>query len=492
MAGWMLAVASLVAASTANAAQNQKIKLVPVGTPFHVQRSLTMGRGASLAFDLAAYEKTKPLSRCVLTNFTLESGRAVDLDLQQFTVFDRQTQFVAGTPEGDKPLAAPDVVLFRGKVIGVEDSRAVLAVSPHGSVAKIYIGKETFLLQSTWQGREAASGATATIEELNSRLVHGPRRKHGATPIIVGDQEAGTSPDTKGPSGPSGVDPANFRVADIAMDGDYGFYQLMGSDTGSATTLIVSLLAQASDIYERDLGLKLWLVYLRVWTTPDPLGDTLDEFKDWWNNNMGSVARNNATKITNYLVPTDASGIGIQACNLSLLCTPSYAYVITETDGILDALDEVATFAQELGHNCGSPHTHCYNPPVDHCYNEEASTSCQTCYSGPVQQTVGTIMSYCDTINLAFGPAEQAFIQPKILANGCLTVARDPTYVNFAYSGSENGTASNPWSTLTKGVRGVIPGGTILIGPGNSQETLTIRERATLRVNGVGTVNVGR
>ena len=98
MAGWMLAVASLVAASTANAAQNQKIKLVPVGAPFHVQRSLTMGRGASLAFDLAAYEKTKTLSRCVLTNFTLESGRAVDLDLQQFTVFDRQTQFVAGTP----------------------------------------------------------------------------------------------------------------------------------------------------------------------------------------------------------------------------------------------------------------------------------------------------------------------------------------------------------------------------------------------------------
>jgi cysteine-rich repeat protein len=75
----------------------------------------------------------------------------------------------------------------------------------------------------------------------------------------------------------------------------------------------------------------------------------------------------------------------------------------------------VQVVAHELGHNFGSPHTHCYMPPVDNCYNQEAG-----CYAGveSVPPGGGTIMSYChllggglSNINLTFGATVSAVLR---------------------------------------------------------------------------------
>jgi cysteine-rich repeat protein len=82
----------------------------------------------------------------------------------------------------------------------------------------------------------------------------------------------------------------------------------------------------------------------------------------------------------------------------------------------------VLVTSHEMGHNLGSPHTHCYSPAVDKCYNHETG-----CYSGPVVASRGTIMSYChllsgglSNIDLVFGDVVSGRIRNTAASASCL------------------------------------------------------------------------
>ena len=83
--------------------------------------------------------------------------------------------------------------------------------------------------------------------------------------------------------------------------------------------------------------------------------------------------------------------------------------------------------AHEMGHNFGSPHTHCFSPPIDTCYSGESG-----CYSGSVVNPGplgGTIMSYCHLLTGGFSNIDLRFHQrciteqmlPQINSVTCLT-----------------------------------------------------------------------
>ncbi len=110
-----------------------------------------------------------------------------------------------------------------------------------------------------------------------------------------------------------------------------------------------------------------------------------------------------------------------------MLCSDTFGYGVSNLDAYYGSFPtigyvwDVNVVVHELGHNFGSPHTHCYVPPIDHCYNEEAG-----CYAGPVEPTIGETMSYChlvDMIEQGFGNVVTTLIRSNAEAAMCIGAA---------------------------------------------------------------------
>jgi len=226
-----------------------------------------------------------------------------------------------------------------------------------------------------------------------------------------------------------------LHLATIAVDTDNELMSLKFADNvANATNYVAQLFAAITVGYERDLKVRLLQgnTTYRVSTTTDPYtgGTTsadqtkLQEFSTYWSTNYGSVTRALAMMLSGKQASTNSSS-GIAWINS--LCNTSYGYSFTQVfkfggaTGSSDAL----VVGHEVGHNFGSPHTHCYSPPIDNCYNTEAG-----CYAGtktcPASATIngvpnvtGTWMSYCHLSGIAGCTSSQVFHPTTVtLLNG--------------------------------------------------------------------------
>ncbi len=271
---------------------------------------------------------------------------------------------------------------------------------------------------------------------------------------------------------------STLHTATVAVDTDNEFMNLKFTDnTTTATNYIASLIASMTVIYERDALVRLLqgTTYLRVSTTTDPYNDTssgnanvskLQEFSNIWNTTYASVPRAVAMMLSGKQAGGGASGIAW----VNTLCSKYYGTSFSQVflSGTTPSWGDVLVVAHELGHNFGSPHTHCYATPVDNCFNTESG-----CYSGPkscpasqtingVTNVTGTLMSYCHlsglggctsstvfhprTISEKLGPAIQAATQG---ASACIFPYVDPTPVVTAVSPASGSTAGGTAITIT-------------------------------------------
>lgn len=244
-----------------------------------------------------------------------------------------------------------------------------------------------------------------------------------------------------GDGGPNAI--TTLHSLTIAVDTDNEFMlNKAGNNATTANNYLASLIASMSAIYERDLLVRLLQgnTTLRFSTTADPYVQNsggnaafaeLQEFSNFWSANFSGVTRGLAMMISGKQ-PQSNSASGIAWLNG--LCSTGIGYSFSKVFGPAFAISNDAKLVgHELGHNFGSPHTHCYSPPVDNCFNGEGG-----CFSGgtscPASTTIngvtnvrGTIMSYCHILggcssSSVFHPTSVSLLAPIIQArvNVCI------------------------------------------------------------------------
>jgi Metallo-peptidase family M12 len=247
---------------------------------------------------------------------------------------------------------------------------------------------------------------------------------------------------------------ASYNMATVAFDTDNEFMAKFSNNTTTTTNYIASLVAATNVMYERDLGVELLVgtTYLRTTSEPytaepDPDANAaqLSEFTNYWSTNYGTVARTVAALLSGKETDGALSGIAW----ISGLCSTSYGYSVNDLLGTGYIDYDQLILGHELGHNFGTNHTHCYNPPIDTCYNQQsgcydgAATSCPaaTTLNG-VTGVTGTMMSYCDLlgscgVSMVFHPRVVAVIKPEVTSalGLCMTAGSGGT------TGGGSGTA---------------------------------------------------
>jgi hypothetical protein len=466
---------------------------------------------SALRFDSSTYAAIGSRQKIVMTGFPLLEEELVDLELERYDVLSSYSQIVIHTNAGTVGREALDIALWRGRVVGHPNSYVYMAITPEMVKGYVHLDDRTHsfgpLLARDSPGIHML--VDAAVEKPTPSLECGEPASLEATPSSTGE----FAPLALAAAGA-------FRIADVAIDTDAGFvsmFQDAPTPEFTAAAYAIAVLGAAGGVYERDVDAKLVLSYLRIWPLgvlpPDYPYDSdpiLPEFKAHWSANMGHVRRTLAVLLQEGNPP----GCGGQGY-VAGLCSTTWGYAsfgidcfdwwvpYPEVGQAFSGIGDIWIFSHETGHVFGSSETHCieaYDPPIDTCAS--AATSDEACYNPVVSCTRGTIMSYCgscspdglDNIDLEFHSRVIDTMREHIDAQdtACMREARDPVYVDRSNTGLEDGTAANPYNTVVEGAETVLPGGTVLITPGDYPETNVLPYPSTLRKDdGTGTVIMG-
>lgn len=414
------------------------------------------------------------------------------LDLKRFDVVTPGARFVVQGADGPADAHPALPVWLRGTVEGETGSVAMLSVRASGEVRGVVSTRAgTWMLHRDASAARAADpamrsrrvdpGAIARSRPLSCETVDNPMPRRTGAKASSTVQGTGTQRSTRLPIA---------YTAQIAVELDYEFYVTFAPDTDAAILYALDLMAFTGVLGESELGMNVQVPFVQLWTTVyDPYSqgsNRLGQLRARWNEagstNCGGSDCTAIDRSTVILLSSASTG-GVAyvpgLCDSWHSPTGGYSYAYAGSiDGDFDvdspeAVWDIVVTTHELGHNFGSHHTHCYDPPVDGCYNGEDG-----CYAGTEglpsgcpgsDQGCGTIMSYCHllaggegNISLTYGAGHPYGTDPGRVpsamisraaieaaeAPGCLA----PTDGMARLEVTVNGTGSGTVTSLPSGI----------------------------------------
>lgn len=331
-----------------------------------------------------------------LERFPLPDGPRVNLLLAPMPVLAPGARIVVVDAAGERAadFDPASISFWRGTVEGYPGSHVFLSVAEGSTIGRIELGPglPTYGLSSKGgdpslggvtlrPGEVAVYRATATAGPLAAPVECGGAHAAMVSPVGPVPTAPGQYPDSPGDSGPApgpAVYPpiGGLRMAPLAVDSDFAFFELF-NDERAALTYLLQTYAAVSDITVRDLGVRLDLIFLRVFTTreADPYAGSGATFP-------GAIPREVPAKVRQLMSGRKDAPAGGTAFVCAADSWVAYAlgqFPDPATDFALG--QDVRIAAHEIGHNLGSLHTH--DARIDEC--NVATT----------RPRRGTLLSYC-------------------------------------------------------------------------------------------------
>ncbi|MDP7009372.1 MAG: M12 family metallo-peptidase [Phycisphaerales bacterium] len=324
-----------------------------------------------------------------IENFPLDKERFVTLQLEEASAVAEDARLVVMRSDDrgnvyEEEIPWPKCHVYKGSVVGEPTSSVFLAIGQEIANGWISIDGTRFIIGTRYADRMTLLYDEANVPEGMMNWAQFDCSTKGGKPF-------------KGNSGErANAIPDECPQVNIAFDSDSEFTMINfdGSETAAAN-YVNTLVSSVSDIYKGAItvggaGIRLKVTYLRLWSVSDDpwtgsdTSSQLEEFSNYWRNNMGDIDRHLAQILCQ-------RSLGGGVANLWGLCNDGYAVLggmagtfPIPLEGEQEGNWDPIVFAHETGHNFGMIHTHEMEDPPDECGNGDCASA-----SG------ATIMSYC-------------------------------------------------------------------------------------------------
>ena len=183
------------------------------------------------------------------------AGAPMSLELRRVEVLTPEFQLLVDGQRADFDRGS--IVFLTGRVEEWKDSTAVLSLQRERGVYEGMVrhGERVYRLTGDALGKRTF-GEQMLVTELPLEIDEWQRKSELVREL------------PRPPAPPHGAFAKVSRTAVFAVDGDYEFFTVVGSQEG-AVTFAGTVLAAISEVYERQVGLAIKLGIVSVWTTPD-------------------------------------------------------------------------------------------------------------------------------------------------------------------------------------------------------------------------------
>lgn len=396
---------------------------------------MSTARAVPLTVDMRTFRSVAGAGELRLASVPLAPNLAVDLDLVEYSIFEPGAIRTITSDRGVEPMPPTTARLYRGRVAGNDASWAYLSFSDNSVLGTVTIGEETYQISTDLDAQATPNAVQAKaypLADVYANDAHCAINEHnilslGATMPQAAEIERLM---TEQPPTSSSVLPGEIQYAvKGAFDADYEYLNnTFAGDRQKAEDYMVQIIGQMSAVYERDLSCQISISYMNIWDTRDQskgysyletgsMETALFQANTFWVGSHPTVERGFAHVFSGkpWVNPIGIAFLDVLCNKLTATC---YS-LITRNNPEQD----MKVISHETGHVFGSPHTHScrWNPEVDRC----AAAEDGNCF-GPssIQQTLGTIMSYCSQSELKFHEKGITYLKNLLLQRACVELSR--------------------------------------------------------------------